>query len=242
MDHAAVARSFIEVLADHLAARTAEDPLLAPFATELARVDTSVIQRGPQPRPAHPTLALLEPALATADGDTRLVQAASAAARHLDWGQIYQEGALDPALVDGMFAAQAAGTYGRFRGESVAAGLFFIAPGVHYPLHTHAAEEIYYCVSGTIDIQHGIGRPAFAVAAGDYSITPSGRVHALTTRDAPVLMVYVWIGDIHVPIWIWQQLADGAWSRERWQRRPGEPWKVAEREPVSEAAMAEAHV
>jgi len=241
MIQADIARSHLAALTNDLKNKSATDPDLAGFVKELETIDTSVVQRGPFARLEHPTMAMLGMALEAADGDPALLPAAIEAARVLDWGQIYDGGGMDPALAEGMLAAQAAGTYGCFPGKTIATGFFLLAPDVHYALHTHAATEIYYCLSGTIDIQHGVDASPFALTPGNYSITPPDRVHSLSVRSEPVLMVYAWIGELSCPIWLWSRETNGDWIRERWMRKPGEPWKVEEREPISEEAMAAAH-
>ena len=55
-------------------------------------------------------------------------------------------------------------------------GLLLIAPGVHYPLHTHAADEVYYVVSGEIGIRHGTANEPLRISAPGYRITPPSRV------------------------------------------------------------------
>ena len=241
MPQADIARAYLAALTNDLKNKSATNPQLADFVKELETIDTSAIQRGPFPRLEHPTMAMLETALKTAQGNAALLPLAIEVARVLDWGQIYDEGAMDPALAEGMLAAQAAGTYGCFAGKTIATGLFLLAPGVNYALHTHAATEIYYCLSGTIDIQHGIDAEPFDLTPGNYSITPPDRVHSLSVRSEPVLMIYAWIGELSCPIWLWSQEANNRWIRERWMRKPGEPWKVEEREVISDAAMAAAH-
>lgn len=241
MTQAEIARTYLAALTNDLKNKSAADPALASFVKELQTIDTSVVQRGPFPRLEHPTMAMLDKALKAAEGDATLLPVATEAARVLDWGQIYDGGGLDPALAEGMLAAQAAGTYGCFEGKTIATGLFLLAPGVKYALHTHAATEIYYCLSGIIDIQHGIDAEPFAVTPGNYSITPPDRVHSLSVRSEPVLLIYTWIDELSCPIWLWSQEANGSWLRERWMRKPGESWRVEEREPISDEAMAAAH-
>ena len=55
-----------------------------------------------------------------------------------------------------MIAAQCADTYGRHNSDTVAAGLFLLAPDIHFPMLTHAASEIYLCVSGRLHLRHGM--------------------------------------------------------------------------------------
>lgn len=242
MKQTQVVQSYLQALASDLTDKSASDAALKPFVAALHTIDTSRQQRGPLPLLQHPTMARLDQALAKVAGSSRLLGEAAAAAQHLDWGQIYGGGGdMDPVLAEGMLAAQAAGTYGCFASDRIATGQFLLAPGVHYPLHTHSAPEIYYCLSGRIDIQHGVDAKPFSLSAGDYSITPPHRLHALTVGDEPTLLIYAWIGDLRAPIWIWSQNDSDRWVRQAWRREPGEPWKVEHTEPVTAGMMAEAH-
>ena len=159
------------------------------------------------------------------------------AVRSLDWGQVYAGGGIDSVLAEGMFAAQAAGTYGVFAVADVACGLFLLAPGVYYPLHTHEAAEVYHCLAGEIEITHKLNEPSFTLTANQSSETPSGRLHSLQTHASPVLLAYIWTGEISAPTWWWEQDDDELWHRTAWRRKPGESWKVDCCEPVSADAF-----
>ena len=229
----------LSAFAERLAGAASRDPALAPFAEEIAAVDRSRVQRGPLPRLAHPAMAHLETAVAAApDGDV-LTRAAVAAAGVLDWMPVYDGSDLGTGLSGGMLAAQMAGTYGCFASPRLAAGLFLLAPGLHYPVHTHEAEEIYYAISGRLTLQHGLDATPFTIGPGELSRTPPHRLHALTTGEVPVLLLYAWRGDLGAPLWLWQQ--QGAdWYRSEWRRVPGESWKEHGRQPVSPEAWREA--
>ena len=112
-----------------------------------------------------------------------------------------------------MIAAQLAGGYGRIPSDQIACGLFLLFPGVRYPMHTHAAEELYLCLSGTLWLQHGLEGTAFDLRPGQYSHTPPHQLHSLQATDSPVLLAYVWIGTLTVPNWWWLQYDAGNWSR-----------------------------
>ncbi len=51
------------------------------------------------------------------------------------------------------------------------------------------------------------------MAPGQYSITPSEVPHALHTGDAPVLLLFVWTGNVAAPIWWWVKREDGVWTK-----------------------------
>lgn len=146
---------------------------------------------------------------------------------------------VDPALSNGMYAAHIYGAIGVLGSDILRGGLFLLAPNIHYPLHTHVPTELYYCLSGTVMVQHGVDGEAMPLTAGNYSITPTGRTHSLTTGDEPVLLYFSWVGDFNHPIWWWEQGADAAWSRAKWSRAPDGVWTRGNSEPVDSDLLAE---
>lgn len=214
------------------------DPGLQVFADDLAMIDRSHVQRGPLPRLDHPAMAHLDTALAQGQGDA-FGEAMARAAGALDWGQVYQDATVGVGVAEGMLAAQMAGTYGVFASGNVAAGLFLLGPGVFYPEHTHAAEELYLCLSGTLTLEHGLDGAPFTIDPGGYSVTPPHRLHTLKTGDDPVLLLYVWRGDLLGPIWVWERAGE-AWQRVQWHRPPGGSWARLDSEAVDAAILAEA--
>jgi mannose-6-phosphate isomerase-like protein (cupin superfamily) len=239
---AIVARNSLSALAADLRQRAAGDPSLPPFIEQLEAVDVTAPRFDAPDAPLdHRTMAYLGPALAAASGDPAVVEATRAAACGVNWYQIFRGGGVDPALAEGMLAGQLVGQTGIIASDSLRAGLFLLAPGIHYPLHSHGAAEIYYCMSGTLTIRHGIGGTPFDLTPGEHSVTPVHRLHSLTTGDKPVLMLYVWIGDVDLPNWWWEQNAAGDWLRANWSRETDGSWFKAHVEPVTEAHMREAH-
>ncbi len=236
------ARTCLATLIDDLEAKAERDPQVTPFIMQLRQVDTKQAVRGPRPKLEHPAMGHLERAIENAPHRTPLDRTVIDAARSLDWLQLYGGGGMDPTLAEGMLAAQIAGSYGCFPDDDVATGLFLLAPGINYPLHTHAAAEMYYCMSGTLTLQHGVDGEKFDVSAGSFSITPPHRLHALWTSNEPVLLLYTWIGQISCPIWLWEQVdSHDNWNRSSWIRPPDKPWQVDHSEPVTPETMREAH-
>ena len=210
---------------------------LRPFLDALDGIDLGAATRPKKPILKHPTMSYLSEVTKKAF-DPRFARAA----RDLDWSQVYAGGGLDPALAEGMLAAQFVGTYGRYSSLKVAAGLFLLAPNVHYPLHTHEAAEVYLCVSGRLQLRHGIQAATFDITPGQLSITPSGRVHELNTHKEPTLLAYIWIGDLMTPTWWWEQTRTGGWQRTSWERIPGQPWKKTGIEALSDGLIREASI
>lgn len=233
----------IEAIAGELRARAPGDPALAPFADLLGQGTGGANPPLPEVRPEHPARAYLAPAFAALSGAApRLVSAIGAIAGDLRWRQVFDGAGAPPTVAQGMLAAQIAGPVGLVEamGDGCA-GLFLIAPGVHYPFHTHEASEIYFCVHGRLRLQYGIAGQPLELMPGRYGQTPSNRVHALTTGDEPVLLIYVWTGPLNRPNWIWEADGQGGWCRANWSRRADGSWEKVAEEPVTEAILAEAN-
>ncbi|MEM7189082.1 MAG: dimethylsulfonioproprionate lyase family protein [Pseudomonadota bacterium] len=147
-----------------------------------------------------------------------------------------EEADVDPVLAAGLFAGQ----IGYHSNPPARLGLFLLGPGVYYPPHQHAAEEIYYCAAGSLTLQHGTDGTPFDLKAGELSVTPSHRVHALSTGDTPCLLIYAWAGDVTAPAWWWDQDGEGAWHRTRWSRRADGRWLQETREAVTGEVRQEA--
>ena len=214
------------------------DEKLNEFADLLKGVDCSVPRFSSATPFLHPTMAHLEPLLAKAQGPEGIVQAARVISAHVNWYQIFAGGGIDPVLAQGMLAAQVAGQVGPYPSEALRAGLFLIAPGVHYPLHTHQADEVYYCVSGSIEIHHGRSRRLQRLTPGRLSRTPSDQLHSMTTGDEPVLMFYCWTGAVDAPNWWWAETGDGTWERARWERVADGSWTQVQTEAVADDLLA----
>lgn len=233
-----VARDFLEALAADLLRR--HDPALAPFTAALAGLDPGTPQPARGAAPGLAALGNLGPLLASAMGDPAMVTATRAAAPLLDWYRIYQGAGMDPALAEGMLAGQVVGQAGIFGAERFRAGLFLLGPGIHYPLHTHAAAEVYYGLAGRLTLRHGLDGAAFDVTPGGYSVTPPHRLHSLTTGERPVLLAYLWAGEVDAPIWVWENQPGRGRQRVNWARQPDGSWARARVEPVGPEAMREA--
>ncbi|MFQ5566368.1 MAG: dimethylsulfonioproprionate lyase family protein, partial [Paracoccaceae bacterium] len=215
-----LASDSVRALAAELRRRSAGDPALAPFAARLDQVDCSSA-RFDRPRPCtHAMMAQLGPALDAAAGEPRLLAATRAVAGAVNWYQVYRGEGIDPGLAEGMLGGQIAGQVGILASDTLRTGLFLLAPGIHYPLHTHGAAELYYCMSGRLALQHGTAGTPFELRPGDCSVTPTHRLHSLDTGAGPVLLLYVWIGDVDSPNWWWERRPEGGWRRVNWSRTP----------------------
>ncbi len=74
-------------------------------------------------------------------------------------------------------------------------GTYLQYPGTWYPIHHHAAEELYFILSGTAEwTRDGIdGQPE---PPGTLFRHASHERHATRTLGEPLLALWVWLGDI----------------------------------------------
>ncbi|MDF1747814.1 MAG: dimethylsulfonioproprionate lyase family protein, partial [Alphaproteobacteria bacterium] len=146
---------------------------------------------------------------------------------------------VDPALSDGMHAAHIFGELGILGMPGMRAGLFSLAPNINYPLHSHGAAELYFCLSGILTLRHGVDGTPFQLSEGDYSITPIERTHALSTGSEPVLLFFAWVGALNAPIYWWQQAESGIWERVEWMRDPNGVWNRGKAQSVDPELLAQ---
>lgn len=218
------------------------DQRLKPLVSSLRQIDYDAPLQGPFERHDHDGLRYLETLAHVMDhDDPSHMEVIHRAIKHLDWSPVYGGAGMHKALADGLFTAQAAGNYGGFKSADISAGLFLLAPGLHYPFHTHEAAEIYYCVAGEITVQQGLTGAPQLLQPGDYSFTPPHRLHALATHDQPALLAYSWHGDLQCETWWWAEQVDGSFQRTAWRRPPGEAWQPYFTEAVSDERFREAH-
>lgn len=234
---AIAAKRFVAAFHDELALRARDDIGLLPFLARTVQAlrdgvgSQAIDLRNPPPDGFPETEEDV-----TAGGE--LAAAILEFGRYELWRPVVgQAPGIDPDLQRGMNAIHAFGVAGPLGDAPVRTGLFVISPGVHYPLHTHVASELYYCVAGRLTLQHGVGGDPFEIAAGDYSITPSGRTHSLTTGTAPVLLVYSWVGEFEAPIHWWTK-RESVWGRAAWSRQADGSWLPGPWEPVDAALLA----
>jgi hypothetical protein len=80
--------------------------------------------------------------------------------------------------------------------DDVALGLVLLGPDVHYRAHHHPAEE-YYLPLGAIRWDHGDGW--VDEPAGELIHHDPWQPHAMATGDRPVLLAYLWFGEVATP-------------------------------------------
>lgn len=208
------ATRFLKDVGALLRDRARDDSALGIFATALSDVQKGVLGKSPNEGSVLPALDSLPHALDNLNvGDDAFHAMLRDSAAAMPWYSPYDPKDVGDGPSLGMAAAQMAGPQGLWRRDDVFTGFFLIQPGVHYPLHDHEADELYFVISGSIDIQNGFAAAPRHITAGNYSVTPSGVPHGLTTHDEPALMIYVWTGQVACDVFWWEHLQDDTWRR-----------------------------
>lgn len=200
--------SYLKILED----LGASDDALTPFVDALRGVDETPGDNATH-KLDHPLMPLLEGALAEAKGPHALNEAVADLAGEGGFFQVYEGEGINATQADYMVGKQIVGPKGRLFNEKLRSGIFFLAPNFEYPMHNHAGLEIYYVHSGVLNVQNGVDAEPRRVEPGEYSVTPSNVPHALYIGDAPVVILYTWVGDLESPIYWWVEEEDGSWTK-----------------------------
>ena len=94
-----------------------------------------------------------------------------------------------------MAVCEIIGPTGQIKHAKVRAGLLFQASDITYPRHSHAAEEIYFPLTGPVDWQ--IENTNWCQKeAGNFIHHLPYQPHAIRTGKTPLLTIWGWSGDI----------------------------------------------
>ena len=122
-----------------------------------------------------------------------VVAALQRVAAELSWRQTYGAGDFGADFLQGYGWSEFIGLRGPVPSETIACGVLMLAPGISYPSHAHAAEEVYLPIAGVAEWQKGAGNYA-AVPVGQAIYHPSWMPHAMRTGDQPLAALYLWRG------------------------------------------------
>ena len=171
-------------------------PALRGFRENLAHWGDEWAAVPPQHLPAADRLA---PSLSLAVPATRaLVSMFEREKAHLKWEQSYTraDGLVGDDMLAGYGFAEIVGKQGPFISDRVRSGIGVWGPGIDYPSHRHRAEEVYVLLAGGAEFRfgHGAGAAATSYTAGDVVHVPSLQTHGFRTKDAPLVVLYIWQG------------------------------------------------
>lgn len=103
----------------------------------------------------------------------------------------------DPNFLETYGFVELIGPDGYATTDQMRMGLLFLAPNTHYEMHDHAAEELYYVLSGQARFGYQ-DRPKRTCPAGIYIHHKPNEPHSIETKDEWLLALYLWRGDVVV--------------------------------------------
>ena len=124
-----------------------------------------------------------------------VAEALEAVGFDLPWRYSYPDH--DPLLSANVAFAELVGPRGPFYAEELRLGFTLIGPDILYPAHAHPAIELYHLIAGPS--RWTAGPVSQDMRPGAFILHPSNVVHAMQTRDQPLLATYCWRGDILKP-------------------------------------------
>ena len=192
MGRPATLDNFLSCTQAAIAARVAPDTAPARAMRRVAAALSAPAQPRPSPEPRLlPACEFLRPAITTleqyAPDLSPLADALRGLAPELVWRQRSSD---DPVFMQGHASAALVGPEPEAleQRSDVRVGISLIAPGITYPDHRHPPEEVYIVLSDG-EWRQGSG-PWHAPGLGGIVYNPHDIVHAMRSRDRPLLTIW----------------------------------------------------
>ena len=124
---------------------------------------------------------------------TPLHHAIQHAAPHVNWQFIYSEAQVGRHFLDNYGYFELIGPTGHFHSDKCNAYIAYWGPGLYYPAHHHASEELYFVLSGAAMFESD-GDAAATLGPAKHRFHASHQPHAMTTTDSAILTLVLWRG------------------------------------------------
>lgn len=111
------------------------------------------------------------------------------------WRDTYRDTAIGAVLHAHFGTYEFLGRDAPFGCDGMRGFVIYQAPGYHYPMHHHPAEELYFVLAGEAEF-HVEGEESRLLRPGGSRYHASNQPHALTTHDSPVMAYVLWRGDL----------------------------------------------
>lgn len=134
-------------------------------------------------------------------GTSRLRRSLEKVATRFPWSSFYAPDAWSRAFIDDIAALKLIGPGSPLPSQRMAVGLFLMGANLLYPLHAHAAEELYLILAGRVSFRTGPREAWRDRGPGDLVLHRSQEPHEMRTGAAAALMLYFWRGEIFEPSW-----------------------------------------
>ena len=111
----------------------------------------------------------------------------------VNWQFIYTEEEVGRHFLDNYAYFELIGPIGHFQSDQCCAFIGYWGPGLFYPAHHHASEELYFVLAGyALFVSDGDGPATLGPAA--HRFHASHQSHAMTTTDSAILTLVLWRG------------------------------------------------
>jgi len=160
-------------------------PELAQFAGPLPS--------DPERRPLVPQRQPVQAILAELPSDDPVVTALQAASHDLRWNVSYSEDEVGPGFLETYGWVDLLSPHGPFVHQGARIMLGYWGPGLHYPLHWHAAAEVYVPLYGSAEFQgESYGSRVEGPGAAVFHV--SNEKHAAIMGPEGLLALAIWTG------------------------------------------------
>lgn len=126
-------------------------------------------------------------------GSAALVKALQDIVGDVEWRHTYTAEEVGQHFLDHFCWFELAGPEGHFITHQARITVGYWGPGLFYPRHQHAAEELYTVLSGRA-LFHADGEADAWLAPGGTRLHLANQPHAMTTGEDPVLTLVFWRG------------------------------------------------
>ncbi|NVK32146.1 MAG: cupin domain-containing protein [Gammaproteobacteria bacterium] len=82
---------------------------------------------------------------------------------------------------------------GPFESADCRLSICYWGQGLHYPRHTHVAEEIYYVLAGSAAFELD-GQAPQTIGVGEFIVSKSGQPKSISMDNGPLLAIVPWRG------------------------------------------------
>jgi mannose-6-phosphate isomerase-like protein (cupin superfamily) len=120
-------------------------------------------------------------------------RAVQQAALHVNWQFIYTEAEVGRHFLDNYAYFELIGPTGHFHSDQCSAFIGYWGPGLFYPAHHHASEELYFVLAGHALFESDGDDPA-TLGPTAHRFHASHQPHAMTTTNSAILTLVLWRG------------------------------------------------
>jgi mannose-6-phosphate isomerase-like protein (cupin superfamily) len=147
----------------------------------------------PAPNPAPAAAKIVAWQMPETSLTSPVCRAVQQAAFHVNWQFIYTKDEVGQHFLDNYAYFELIGPTGHFRSDQCNAFIGYWGPGLFYPAHYHASEELYFVLAGHALFESDGDDPA-TLGPAAHRFHASHQPHAMTTTNSAILTLVLWRG------------------------------------------------